>query len=126
VALRGHAQVIKHLTLPRPVNANRAEIIAQAETFACLVSLEFVGVLGKRTPPPTAAPERPPKRGFSSMHAGPRDQPLVCSPDRRKTVAHVDTDEQANALFEMKQQVAGCGWGSPPPARGYGGARVRG
>jgi hypothetical protein len=40
------AQVVKHLTLARPVDANRAEIIAQAEAFACLVSLEFVSVQG--------------------------------------------------------------------------------
>ena len=40
-------QVLKHLTVPRPVNANRAEFFPQAEAFACLVSLGSVGVQGR-------------------------------------------------------------------------------
>ncbi|BDA44706.1 probable CCR4-associated factor 4 homolog at C-terminar half [Coccomyxa sp. Obi] len=39
-------KVLKHLTVPRPVDANRSDFFPQAEAFACLVSLESVGVQG--------------------------------------------------------------------------------
>ncbi|EIE21483.1 WD40 repeat-like protein [Coccomyxa subellipsoidea C-169] len=42
----GKSVVLRHLTLPRPVNCNRAEFFGQAEAFACLVTLEFVTVPG--------------------------------------------------------------------------------
>lgn len=40
-------QVLKHLTLKRPVEASRMDFFAHAEAFAALVSLEFVSISGK-------------------------------------------------------------------------------
>ncbi len=40
-------QVLKHLTLKRPVEASRMDFFAHAEAFAALVLLEFVSISGK-------------------------------------------------------------------------------
>lgn len=40
-------QVLKHLTVKRPVEASRLDFFAHAEAFASLVNLEFVSITGK-------------------------------------------------------------------------------
>jgi hypothetical protein len=39
-------QVLKHMMKERPINANRAEFVLQAEAFARLVGLECVKMEG--------------------------------------------------------------------------------
>lgn len=40
-------QVLKHLTVKRPVDASRMDFFAQAEAFAALVNMEFVSITGE-------------------------------------------------------------------------------